>query len=74
MSLGKYIPYIFMEWVNVRENRHHTCDQYTQFMDTFTKLGYSPRDSKTLVPVSLASHTEWWDVVWFHKDAKEIIV
>jgi len=38
-STGKYVPYIFMEWANLRLNRHHTCDNYQQFMESFTRCG-----------------------------------
>ena len=27
-SDGKYVSYSFMEWTNLRLNRHHTCDNY----------------------------------------------
>jgi len=73
-STGKFVPYIFMEWANLRLNRHHTCDQYQQFIDSFTTSGYSPHEPGTLVPVQLATHTDWFDVVWIHKNAVKIIV
>ena len=73
-STGKFVPYIFMEWANLRLNRHHTCDNYKDFMDSFTKNGYIPHQPGSLVPVSLDTHTEWFDVVWIHKDAAKINV
>ena len=73
-STGKYVPYIFMEWANLRLNRHHTCDNYQQFMESFTSCGYSPHEPGTLVPVELATHTDWFDVVWIHRDAVKIVV
>jgi len=73
-STGKYVPYIFMEWANLRLNRHHTCDHYQHFIDSFTSNGYYPAEPGTLVPVELAKHTEWFDVVWIHKDSVKIVV
>jgi hypothetical protein len=72
-SAGKYVPYIFMEWANLRLNRHHTCDNYQQFLGSFTVSGYSPHQPGTLVPVPIATHTEWFDVVWIHQDAIKIV-
>ena len=63
-----------MEWANLRLNRHHTCDHYQQFMDTFTQLGYSPFEPGTLRPVDIVTHKDWFDVVWIHKDAVKINV
>jgi len=73
-SLGKFVPYIFMEWANLRLNRHHTCDEYSAFLNSFTSSGYLPHTPGTLVPVSLDSHTDWFDVVWIHEKAKKILV
>jgi len=73
-STGKYVPYIFMEWANLRLNRHHTCDKYQEFIDSFTNSGYSPYEPGSLAPVKLSTHTDWFDVVWIHKDAVKIAV
>ena len=73
-SSGKYVPYIFMEWANLRLNRHHTCDHYQQFLGFFISSGYSPHEPATLVPVETATHAAWFDVVWIHKNAAKIVV
>ena len=73
-STGKYVPYIFMEWANLRLNRHHTCDKYQEFIDSFTNSDYSPYEPGSLAPVKLSTHTDWFDVVWIHKDAVKIAV
>ena len=73
-STGKYVPYIFMEWANLRLNRHHTCDHYQQFMESFTSCGYSPHERETLVPMELSTHADWYDVVWIHRDAARILL
>jgi len=73
-STGKYVPYIFMEWANLRLNRHHTCDQYQEFLKSFIDNGYFPHKAdSSLVPVTLETHIEWFDVIWIHKDALPIV-
>ena len=73
-STGKYVPYIFMEWANLRLNRHNTCDQYQEFLKSFTDNGYFPHKAdSSLVPVTLETHVEWFDVIWIHKDALPIV-
>ena len=63
-----------MEWANLRLNRHHTCDHYQQFLESFTSNGYAPHEPGTLVPVKIETHMDWFDVVWIHKDAAKIVV
>ena len=63
-----------MEWANLRLNRHHTCDQYTEFLASFTESNYNPHEPGTLVPVTLSQHTQWFDVVWIHNEAIKIVV
>ena len=63
-----------MEWANLRLNRHHTCHGYQDFINSFTENGYLPHQPGSLEQVSLDTHTEWFDVVWIHKDAVKINV
>ena len=72
-SLGKYVPYIFMEWVNLHRNWRHTCDQYEEFLKSFTDNGYNPH-GWNLEPVPLETNPDWWDVIWIHEDAIQIKV
>ena len=64
-----------MQWANLRLNRHHTCDQYPQFLASFTRAGYLPhRADPGLAPVTVDTHTEWFDVIWIHSTALPIPV
>ena len=82
---------ILPQWANLRLNRHHTCDGYQSFLQSFTDSGYVPhkvsghvtRDTRhyhvfqadpSLLPDTVASHKEWFDVIWIHKDALKIEV
>ena len=33
---------ILLQWANLRLNRHHTCDNYQSFLQSFTDSGYLP--------------------------------
>ena len=33
---------IFPQWANLRLNRHHTCDGYQNFLQSFSDSGYVP--------------------------------
>ena len=63
------------QWANLRLNRHHTCDQYPQFLASFTRAGYLPhRADPGLAPVTVDTHTDWFDVIWIHSTAVPIPV
>jgi len=67
----KYIPYIFMEWVNVNANRDHVCDELEEFIQSFLDSGYEPH-TEWLVPVTRDQLPECFNVVWIHKKAHRL--
>ena len=40
-KVGKFIPYIFMEWGQLPNNQN-TCEQFSQWVENFYEGGYVP--------------------------------
>ena len=40
-KVGKFIPYIFMEWGQLPNNQN-TCEQFSQWVEKFYEGGYVP--------------------------------
>jgi len=69
----KYIPYIFMEWINIAHFRvkDHVCDNLPEFIQSLVDQGYVPHKDN-LEAATIAQVNGMFDVVWIHKDAKRI--
>ena len=42
-QVGKFIPYIFIEWIHLPQNKV-TCANFTQWVANFVSGGYIPVD------------------------------
>lgn len=72
----QFIPYIFMEWVNIargRQTSDHNCDNLAEFTQSFLDQGYIPHN-EALQPAAVEAINGFFDVVWIHKDALRIQV
>ena len=71
---GHYIPYIFMDWIEIAgPHRSTLCPDVNGLIDLLKHNGYSPRDANSLgiLPEKCLQDVVS-DVLWVHKRALPI--
>jgi len=63
--IGKFIPYIFLEWGQLPNNKKN-CKHFTKWVEHFYSGGYVPLDSAKMVRVNSTERDKKWDLVWAH--------
>ena len=81
-KIGKFIPYIFMEWGHLPNNPDN-CKHFTEWVESFYEGGYVPLDSgerggggisienlliipAKMLRVNTTERDTKWDLVWAH--------
>ena len=63
--IGKFIPYIFLEW-NQLSKRPSTCRNFHSWVENFYLGGYVPLDPARMVKVDKVQRDKQGDLVWAH--------
>jgi len=68
-KIGKFIPYIFMEWGQL-PNNNITCPHFNEWVLNFYTGGYIPVNPSTLMTVTTEERDKMWDIAWVHSSVK----
>ena len=71
-----FIPYIFMEWFNIRANVDNNCKDLGSLVKMFMKAGYSPSYINVIGALDGKDYKNWpsiADVLWVHESSKEFL-
>ncbi|XP_023320480.1 uncharacterized protein LOC111695393 [Eurytemora carolleeae] len=67
---SKFVPYILMEWIIVKDNRDGMCPDVQLLIQGFIDSGYHPADLVSMKKLNVLQQKSWNNVLWIHKDAK----